>query len=297
MAEGSIKLSEWLDGEMTDRLDAATQAMMQTNQANWDARTPVHVASQFYGLDGAKDPFYWFAEFEWEDLGELEGRDVLHLQCHLGTETIAFAHKGARTVGLDFSAEAVTQARQIAQQAGVEVEYVQSNVYDAVSALGGRRFDVVYTGKGSLAHLPDVHRWAAVAAKLLRPDGRLYVAEFHPLLGALDHTAQQGAGLDLVLDKDYLEGRGAQECEATYTYTDGPAVQGATVAYQWAHSIGEVVNALLGVGLRITRLRETTAVPWRQWEEMVPTDNGWWQFPDNAPRVPLLYALRASKEE
>ncbi len=281
---------------MTDRFDAATQTMMQTNQANWDARTPVHVESQFYGLDGTRNPFYWFAEFEWEDLGELTGRDVLHLQCHLGTETMAFAHKGARTVGVDFSAEAVNQARRIAQKAEVEVEYVRSNVYDAVHALGERRFDVIYAGKGALCYLPDVNRWAALVNELLRPGGQLYVVEFHPMLVALGPILHQASDQELLLRHDYLEGGGAQKHESTFTYTDGPAVQGATVAYEWAHSIAEVVNALIEAGLRITRLRETDRIPWGRWEEMVPTDNGWWRLPDSAPRLPLLYALRASKE-
>lgn len=281
---------------MTNRFDAATQAMLRANQANWDARTPVHLASQFYGLDGTRDPFYWFADFEWEDLGELDGRDVLHLQCHLGTETLAFAHKGAHTVGLDFSAEAVTQARRIAQQADVEVEYVRSDVYDAVSTLGGRRFDVIYTGKGALCHLPDIRRWAELVAALLRPGGQLYLVEFHPLLTALDWSFAADGDPQLLLRYDYLEGGGAQRNDATYTYTDGRAVPDATVAYEWAHGIGEVADALIHAGLRITRLRETDRIAWRRWEEMVPADDGWWRLPDSAPRVPLLYALRASKE-
>lgn len=134
--------------------------LMRANQANWDARTPVHLASRFYGLDQDLDPERWFAPFEWEDLGELAGRDVLHLQCHLGTETIAFARRGARAVGLDFSAASVAAAQDIAARAGADVTYVRANVYDAVEALDGRRFDVVYTGKGALCYLPDLDRWA-----------------------------------------------------------------------------------------------------------------------------------------
>lgn len=68
---------------------------------------------------------------------------MLPLQCRLGTETIAFAQRGARAVGLDFSAASVAAARGIARKAGLDVTYVQANVYDAVEALGGRQFDVV----------------------------------------------------------------------------------------------------------------------------------------------------------
>jgi SAM-dependent methyltransferase len=269
---------------------------MRANEANWDARTPVHVASAFYGLaDGGKDPFHWFAPFEWQDLGDVRGRDLIHLQCHLGTETIAFAHKGARTVGLDFSRESVEHARLIAERACVEVDYVQSNVYDSVTAMGGRRFDVVYTGKGALCYLPDLPRWASVVADLLRPGGLLYIVEFHPLLNALGPTPPPGAGPELLLRHDYLEGTGAIERDGTYTYTDGPALQDATVAYEWAHGLGEVINALSGAGLRIAGLRETELLPWPRWKHMVRAEGGWWRLPNADPRIPLLYALRATK--
>lgn len=271
--------------------DAVTARMVRANEENWDARTPVHVASAFYGLDSGRDAADWFAPFEWDDLGNLRGRDVLHLQCHLGTETIAFAQRGARTVGLDISGESVAQARLIAERAGVDVEYVHADVHDAVSAVAGRTFDVVYTGKGALCYLPDLARWASVVRDLLRPGGLLYVVEFHPVLNALGPKPDPGAGPELTLRHDYLGDRGAIERDATYTYTDGPALTHATVAYEWMHGIGDVVTALVAAGLRVTGLRETDLLPWPRWERMTRTEDGWWRLPDDDPRIPLLYAL------
>lgn len=267
--------------------------MMSANQANWDARTPVHLASRFYGLDQDLDPARWFASFEWDDLGELAGRDVLHLQCHLGTETIAFAQRGARAVGLDFSAASVAAANGIAQKAGLDVTYVQANVYDAVEALGGRRFDVVYTGKGALCYLPDLDRWARVVARLLRPGGRLCLVEFHPLLNSLGPKPGPGEGPELLLRHDYLGGSGAVHRDATHTYTDGPAVEGATDSYEWMHGTSEVVNALIQAGLTIRRLTESEELPWPRWPQMVRTPSGWWRLPE--PRIPLLYGLLATR--
>ncbi|MFF7167783.1 class I SAM-dependent methyltransferase [Streptomyces sp. NPDC008086] len=267
--------------------------MMSANQANWDARTPVHLASRFYGLDQDLDPARWFASFEWDDLGELAGRDVLHLQCHLGTETIAFAQRGARAVGLDFSAASVTAANAIAEKAGLDVTYVQANVYDAVTALGGRQFDVVYTGKGALCYLPDLDRWAGVVAQLLRPGGRLYLVEFHPLLNSLGPKPGPGEGPELLLRHDYLGGGGPVHRDATHTYTDGPAVEGATDSYEWMHGTSEVVNALVEAGLTIRRLAESDELPWPRWPQMVRTASGWWRLPE--PRIPLLYGLLATR--
>ncbi|WP_327666528.1 class I SAM-dependent methyltransferase [Streptomyces sp. NBC_00485] len=266
---------------------------MRANRANWDARTPVHLASRFYGLDQDLDPARWFASFEWDDLGELAGRDVLHLQCHLGTETIAFARRGARAVGLDFSGASVAAARDIAAKAGLDVDYVESDVHDAVQALDGRQFDVVYTGKGALCYLPDLDRWAAVVAQLLRPGGRLYLVEFHPLLNSLGPKPAEGEGSELLLRHDYLAGDGAVHRDARHTYTDGPAVAGATDSYEWMHGISEVVNALIGAGMVIRGLRESDELPWPRWPQMVRTPSGWWRLPE--PRIPLLYGLLATR--
>ncbi|MFI6770435.1 class I SAM-dependent methyltransferase [Streptomyces sp. NPDC050355] len=271
--------------------------MVRANQANWDARTPIHVASAFYGLDGSRTAEDWFAPFEWTDLGDLAGREVLHLQCHLGTETAAFAERGAaHTVGLDFSAAAVEAARTLADAAGRRVEFVQADVHRAVEALDGRRFDVVYTGKGALCYLPDLTAWARIVSALLRPGGTLYLVEFHPLLDALgpapspDPQRQQ-----LTLRYDYLAGRGAIRSDSPSTYTDGPPVQGATTSYEWRHGLGEVVSAVVGAGLTVQLVRETELLPWKRFDSMVPAENGWWRLPPSEPIIPLLYALRAVK--
>jgi len=272
---------------MPEHFDAETQRMMLAIEANWDERAPIHAASAFYRGRQAED---WFAEFEWDDLGTLAGKDVLHLQCHLGTETIAFARRGARTVGLDLSSESITRARELAPS----VQFVQSNVYDAVEVLGAQRFDVIYTGKGALCYLPDLTRWADVVTRLLRPGGRVYVVEFHPLLNALGVVPPPDGSQELLLRNDFLGGRGVVRRDATRTYTDGPALVDAVVSYEWMHGIGEVVSSLVGAGLRIDRLRESELLPWPRWPSMIPA-GGWFRLPDSAPRIPLLYGLLASK--
>lgn len=279
--------------EAPKQFDPALSQMMRANEANWDARTPIHLASQFYGVGNSPDPDRWFAGYEWEDLGDLAGRDVLHLQCHLGTETMALAERGARTTGLDISGASVAAAKDLAAAAGLDVDYVQANVYDAAEVLGERRFDLVYTGKGALCYLPDLDRWAGLISRLLRPGGRLYLVEFHPLLNALGPKPAAGEGPELLLRHDYLGDRGPVRRDSTHTYTDGAAVQGATTSFEWMHGIDEVVNALIKAGLRIGKLRESDELPWPRWPGMVRTPGGWWRLPDTDPRIPLLYALLA----
>lgn len=275
-------------------LDTDTQLKLVANQRNWDARAPIHVRSKFYGI-GNRDPMSWFAPFEWRDLGRLEGRRVLHLQCHLGTETMAFALKGARSTGLDFSIVSLQEAQRAARAAALSIEYVHADVYDAVETLGAESFDIVYTGKGALCYLPDLRTWAQTIALLLKPGGFLYLVEFHPLLNALGPTQTPGLSDDLVIRHDYLGGRGAIERDSGHTYTDGPALPSDTVHYEWPHDLGEVVSAVAQAGFTIETLTETCLLPWLRWPSMVRTDSGWWAMPASEPRFPALYGLKATK--
>ncbi|MGH3761959.1 class I SAM-dependent methyltransferase [Actinophytocola sp.] len=275
--------------------DAATERMIAANRANWDARAPIHVSSAFYGLDGTRPAESWFAPYEWEDLGDLRGTRLLHLQCHLGTETVAFAARGAEVTGLDFSEVSLAHARRLAGERGLAIDYVQADVHDAVEATG-TGFDVVYTGKGSLCYLPDLDRWAGVVRDLLKPGGFLYVVEFHPLLYALGVVPIDESEA-LTLRADYLSGRGPEERDATRTYTDGPELTEATISYEWRHELGAVVTALTGAGLRVDQLREDRRLPWPRWSTMQRDADGWFALPAGAPRIPLFYALKAVRPE
>jgi SAM-dependent methyltransferase len=215
------------------------------------------------------------------------------MQCHLGTDTLCLARAGAQAKGLDLSAASVAEAAELAAGCGLDVRYVHANVYDAAAALGGERFDIVYTGKGALCWLPDLPRWARTVADLLRPGGLLYLVEFHPLLSSL---ADEQPARDLVIDYDYLPGRGAERVDSPCTYTDGEQLRENTVSYQWAHGLGDVVNALLGAGLRIDSLAEHDLAPWPRFPGMTDAGNGWWRLPKERPRVPVVYSLRAVRD-
>src|SRR5690606_9671496 len=97
----------------------------------------------------------------------------------------------------------------------------------------------------------------------------------------------------LLLGRDYLAGRGGEYSEYAWTYTDGPALDGETGSYQWAHGLGDVVAALLRAGLRIASRVGHDVLPWRRFPDMTEAGNGWWRLPRSRPRVPVLYSLRA----
>src|SRR6185503_12803594 len=159
------------------------------NQANWDERAPAHAASPGYSVQRfLTEPDFLsdVVRFDQDRLGDLTGLRGVHLQCHIGTDTLSLHRLGARMTGLDFSAPALAEARTLAAAAGADLDYVQAELYDAVRVLGAGGFDLVYTGVGALCWLPDIARWGALVAELLAPGGRLFIRDGHPVLWAID---------------------------------------------------------------------------------------------------------------
>ncbi|MGH8882387.1 MAG: class I SAM-dependent methyltransferase, partial [Stackebrandtia sp.] len=148
------------------------------NLANWDERVPIHLGSDFYDLDGFKRHRDSLNAFEREEMGDVSGRTLVHLQCHFGRDTLSWAKYGARVAGVDFSAAAIEAASGLAAELDIDAQFVTADVYDAAKALDGKSFDIVYTGIGALCWLPDMTRWAETVASLLKPGGFLYLAEF-----------------------------------------------------------------------------------------------------------------------
>ncbi|MEU3310726.1 class I SAM-dependent methyltransferase [Nocardiopsis sp. NPDC055551] len=265
---------------------------LTTNRANWDERVPLHVASDFYDLDGFRAGDEALRDFELAEVGDVTGRSLLHLQCHIGLDTLSWARHGARrVVGLDFSGPAVEAARGIAAQIGMSRErasFVESDVYAAADVVPEESYDIVYTGVGALCWLPDIRRWAEVAASLVAPGGFLYLAEFHPITDVLDDET----GTKVV--HDYFA-REAKVYEATGTYADLEARTENNRAVEWQHPIGDVVSALAAEGLRLEFLHEHDVSLFPRFGSFQRDDKGYHRFPESSPRIPLMYSLRASK--
>jgi SAM-dependent methyltransferase len=265
------------------------------NRANWDERAPAHAASPDYAVARfVAEPEYIsdVVRFDLPRLGNVAGVRGVHLQCHIGTDTISLARLGARMTGLDFSPAAITEARRLAERAGAEVPFVEADVYDAVDRLGAGAFDLVFTGIGALCWLPDVRRWAGVVANLLRPGGRLFLREGHPVLWAL---ADRDDEL-LVLDHAYFERPEPTVWSEPGTYVATDVSFTHNVTHEWNHGIGEIVSALLGDGMELTMLDEHDSVPWEGLPgQMERLEGGEWRLADRPWRLPHSYTLQAVK--
>jgi SAM-dependent methyltransferase len=264
------------------------------NLANWNSRVAHH--ERAYGLEKFRaDPGHLsdVVRFDLPRLGSVDGLDVVHLQCHIGTDTLSLARLGARSVtGLDFSAPALEVAAQLAVDCGTSIDYVESELYGAVEVLGAGRFDLVYTGIGALCWLPDIRRWGQVVAALLRPGGRLFIREGHPMLWALADPRPDGL---LVVEFPYFETEGVHFSEpSSYVAHDEPLASPDIVHFN--HGLAEVISALMDAGMALTAIEEHDCAPWNPLgDAMEEVGGGEYRLRQTPSRLPATYTLQATK--
>lgn len=256
------------------------------NRANWDARVTVHLGSDFYNVEAFKAGAQTLTPFQLDEIGDVSGRSVVHLQCHFGLDTLSLARLGAKVTGLDLSPKAIEAAQALAEECGIEARFVAAELYDAEQALGDT-YDVVFTGTGALCWLPDLTRWAEIVAALLNPGGMVYLSEFHPFADILDD--EQGA----TVAYDYFD-TSPHVWDEPHTYT-GSEVLEHTVSVQFQHPLGEIISSLAGAGLRLEYLKEYDHTLFQRFGSLVSDGSGY-RFPEGRPRIPMMYSLRAHKD-
>jgi SAM-dependent methyltransferase len=265
---------------------AEDRARMDANRRLWDERVPFHHRSAHYDVDGFRAGRSTLRSVELDDLDDVAGRSVLHLQCHLGLDTLSLARLGARVTGVDFSEPAITAARALAGEVGLEARFVRSNVYELTRVLH-EQFDVVMATYGVLCWLPDLAGWARVVARFLRPGGVFVLADDHPVAQCF---AETDGRLELVRA---LFGGAPFAPVTSTTYADPGVILPAHQSYWWLWSVSALVTALIDAGLRVERLRELPVCEWRRFPSMRQDEEGWWRLPGDP--LPLLVACRATK--
>jgi SAM-dependent methyltransferase len=267
----------------------------EVNKAAWDERAPAHAASPDYALQSfVDDPNFLshVVRFDLPLLGDISGLRGVHLQCHIGTDTVSLARLGASMTGLDLSSASLEQARSLAGRLSEEIEFVEGEVYDAVELLGAGQFEFVYTGVGALCWLPSIERWARVVSELLAPGGRLFVREGHPMLWSLDERQTEA----LVAEHPYFEREEPIVEESGETYVQTDAKFEHTTSLTWNHSLGETVTALFDNGLAITGLAEHDSAPWEALPgQMQRDERAEWRLGDRPWRLAATYTLQAVK--
>lgn len=272
-------------------------AAIAANRANWDDRAEVHRRSRMYDVDAFVADTGRISPVVRNDLAALSAhlpesgvrdRSLLHLQCHIGIDTLSWSRLGAIDVhGLDFSPNSLSHAARIAQTAGHEITFVEGDARFASAALD-RRFDLVVTSAGTIVWLPELDDWARSIHDLLEPGGVFLIRDDHPILGSMEFEPWQ-------ITDDYLGGGGHRTYIESGSYTEDSAGQITHDAVsEWRHGLGEVVGALLRAGLRIEAVEELPIMDWPAFPGLVPCPQGW-TLPPGAPRIPLNFAVVATR--
>jgi len=269
------------------------------NRANWSERVAGHWIPDGYDAPGFvddRDRISDVVAFDRSYLGDIEGRSLLHLQCHFGMDTLSLARLGAVVTGIDFSDEAIAAARRLSDESGTPGRFVETELYLTPEAFEGQEFDIVYTGVGAINWLPDIDRWGEVVATMLKPGGMFYMRECHPVAWSLRFPIEDPQDETLVMEHPYFEVPDPISWDLEVGDV-GTAVIRNTRVYEWNHGIGEIMGALTSHGLVIDLYEEHRFLEWQGQHHMVQCDDGRWRLPDHQrDLVPLMYSLRARKE-
>jgi SAM-dependent methyltransferase len=268
------------------------------NLANWEELAAVHLGPRGYDRSSHRAGRGRLDAIVAAELGSVAGLRVLHLQCHIGDDTVALAQRGAaEVVGVDFSPAAIAAARALAGEVGAaNVRFIQSDVYAAPEALASERsFDLVFATWGTICWLPDLRRWAGVIAGFLRPGGALYFADAHPAALVFDDSASGGSAALPGPLVPYFEGAARAFGDAS-DYADFSATLTHARTVQWLHPLADILGALRDAGLRLEWFHEHPAVTWRMFRTLVRRDDGLWTWPAE-PWLPLSLSLRAGRAD
>jgi SAM-dependent methyltransferase len=257
----------------------------EANKQLWNQRTLVHKDSAFYDLAAFKAGTNVLTPIELNELGDVKGKSMLHLQCHFGMDSLSWARLDAKVTGVDLSDESIKIARQLNDELKLDAKFVCCNVYDT-SAFVKEQFDIVFTSYGTIGWLPDLDPWAKMITEKLKPGGIFYLAEFHPVVWMFDE--------EFTHVKYYYDNREVIVTENEGTYTDRDAdIKGKE--YSWNHSISEVLNALIDEGLKIEFFNEHMYSPYPCFRKMVETEKGKWHIEGMEGKIPMVYSLRTVK--
>lgn len=264
------------------------ERFLQVNRARWDELVGIHAASEHYDVEGFRNGGITLRDYEIEDVGDVSGKSLLHLQCHFGLDTLSWARLGARATGADFSGKAIELAQSLAQETGLDASFVCSDIEHLPNNLKGS-FDVVYTSRGVVNWLPDIDAWALVVSHFVAEGGFFYMTEGHPFLQMFDHTP------DLRLRFPYFHRETPDALVVPGTYAAPDAEVKNQLELGWSHGLGEIVTALARAGLRIEFLRED---PEGEWDRPFLEQAGErrWRYPAAKGEMPLWFSLKATKQ-
>lgn len=256
------------------------------NKQTWNNKTDIHIASEFYDVEGFLKGKSTLNDIELPLLGDISGKKILHLQCHFGQDTISLARMGANTTGVDLSDKAIERAREFAQKLNLDVTFVCCDIYEAPTLID-EQFDIVFTSYGTIGWFPDLEKWANVVSHFLKPNGKFVMADFHPVVWMFDNDFE-------TVFYNYFNVEPIVESE-TGTYADRDA-EIAAKTITWNHPISEILNALINSGLEINSFSEYDYSPYNFFNKTEEFEKGKFRIKHLDNKIPMVYSILASKK-
>jgi SAM-dependent methyltransferase len=261
----------------------------KNNQALWDELAPVHFKA-YREVETLRAGDVSLDEIELADLGDVRGLSLLHLQCHIGTDTLSWARRGAVVTGVDYSERSLALARELSEELGLEATFVHSNIYNLRKNLEGE-FDIVYTSRGVLVWLRDIVEWAGIVAHYLKPGGTFYMMETHPFFQVFEEPDEGRLEVSLPY---FHNAEPMMWDDDMPDYADEGYVP-QRPSYEWQWSLSDILNALIGAGLQIQSFHEYERLFFKLFAGMEETRPGWYKYPGCEGRLPLIFTLKATK--
>lgn len=263
---------------------------MESNRHLWNEMTPIHVKSDMYAVDEFRKGKNSLHSIEMEELEDVSGKTMLHLQCHFGQDTLSWARLGAKVTGVDFSDDAIVYAKKLSSEIGIKAEFILCNIYELDQKLKGK-YDIVFTSYGVLPWLPDLKEWARIIGHFLKPGGIFYIVESHPF----GNTFADDDVQDLEVYYSYFQSPQPMHFPPEPTYADRNSKL-KNPSYEWFHTISDIMNSLIANGLSIQFLHEFPFSVYQCLPFLEKGDDGWWYLPDSRKDVPFMFSLMAKKE-
>lgn len=257
---------------------------LEINKEAWNNRVDIHVQSKLYNLDALLNGELSLPSLDVKLLGNIQGKKVLHLQCHFGMDTISLARLGAEVTGVDFSEKAIQKAEELSQKLQINTNFICSDIYSLPEVIH-EQFDVIYTSYGVISWLPDLDKWGKIISLLLKPSGKFIMVEFHPVLWMFDETFQN-------IRYSYSRKEPYVMKESTYT-ENGSELKNKVVT--WNYGLSEPINGLTKNGLFIEEIKEYYYSPFNLFASMIGVGKDKFQLIGQEDKIPLTYSLIGKK--
>lgn len=257
------------------------------NKAIWNKRVEIHYKSEFYNKEKFLKTKNSLNTIELKELGNIKGKNVLHLQCHFGQDTLSLTNLGANVTGIDFSEKAIIRAIELGNETNLKANFICSNIYDLKNNLNDK-FDIIFTSYGTIGWLPDINSWGEIVSHFLKPGGQFLIVEFHPFIFMMDDKFEN-------LEYSYFHSENPIEEVSDGTYADANA-DIKMVEYGWNHSLSDVINSLILNGLKINSLNEFNYSPYNCFPKMVEVEKEKFVFEKFKDIMPIIYSINATKK-